>query len=193
MNNYKFFRIYDLLISTIAIILFIPLFIIIFIFCFLDSGQPIFIQKRVGENKKPFNLIKFRTMKLNTPSLASHMINKKYVTKIGRLLRMLKLDELPQLFNVLRGEMSLVGPRPCLVKQKELIKFREKYNLFSVKPGITGLAQVNSIDMSNPKKLSETEFIMVSKINQKDYFKYLFLTFFGKGIGDKINKNNLKK
>ena len=187
MNNYQFFRIYDLLISLVIISIFSPLFIVIFIFCLLDSGNPIFIQKRVGKNKKTFKLFKFRTMKIDTPSLASHMINKKHVTRFGRILRMSKLDELPQLFNVIRGEMSLVGPRPCLIIQKELIKSREQFNLFSIKPGITGLAQIKGIDMSNPEKLVQTELLMISKINQRDYFKYLFFTLFGKGIGDKIN------
>ena len=144
------------------------------------------MQKRVGKNQKSFKLIKFRTMKRDTPSIASHMISKKSITKLGTILRLLKFDELPQLINVLKGEMSLVGPRPCLIIQKELITEREKYNLFSVKPGITGLSQINGIDMSNPRKLSETDFQMISEINQINYFKYLFLTFFGKGFGDRV-------
>ncbi len=187
MNSYKFTRIYDLIISFLIIFLFSPLFILIFIICFFDSGKPIYIQKRVGKNQKSFNLIKFRTMKINTPSLASHMINKNSVTRLGRILRILKLDELPQLFNVLRGEMSLVGPRPCLFNQSELIIAREKYNLFSIKPGITGLAQIKGIDMSNPEKLAITDHSMLLRYNQINYFKFLFLTFFGKGLGDKIN------
>ena len=101
----------------------------------------------------------------------------------------MKLDELPQLINVIRGDMSLVGPRPCLLNQLELIELREKYKIFRVKPGITGLSQINGIDMSNPKKLAETDLFMISKINQKNYFKYLLLTFIGKGFGDKVRKN----
>tara|TARA_Y100000739_G_C20484789_1_gene407626 strand:+ start:285 stop:848 length:564 start_codon:yes stop_codon:yes gene_type:complete len=186
LNNSRFFRLYDLTLSIATIVLFSPLFIIIFIICCLDTGKPIFIQKRVGKNKKTFNLIKFRTMKKNTPSMASHMISKNSITKLGSILRLLKFDELPQLINVLRGEMSLVGPRPCLINQRELINLREKYNLFSVRPGITGLSQINGIDMSNPKQLSETDYLMVTQINQINYFKYLFLTFFGKGIGDRV-------
>ena len=125
-------------------------------------------------------------MKHNTPSMASHMISKNSITKVGSILRLLKFDELPQLINVLRGEMSLVGPRPCLINQKELINSREKYNLFSVRPGITGLSQIRGIDMSNPKKLSETDYLMVTQINQINYFKYLLLTFFGQGMGDRV-------
>ncbi len=187
MDSYKFIRIYDLIISIIAIIIFIPFFILIYLVCFLDSGKPIYVQKRVGKNKKTFNLLKFRTMKVSTPSIASHMINKRSVTRCGRILRFLKLDELPQLINVLRGEMSLIGPRPCLLNQHELIKEREKYKIFLVKPGITGLAQIEGIDMSNPKKLALTEKKMLLRYTQINYFKFLFLTFFGKGIGDKIN------
>ena len=85
--------------------------------------------------------------------------------------------------------MSLVGPRPCLYNQVELIKERQALDVFKACPGITGLAQINGIDMSNPQKLAETDFIMISKINQKNYFKYLFLTFFGQGFGDKVKEN----
>ena len=107
----------------------------------------------------------------------------------GKWLRLSRIDELPQLISVIKGDMSLVGPRPCLLNQLELIELREKYGLFKVKPGITGLSQINGIDMSNPQKLAKTDFIMISKINQKNYFKYLLLTFFGKGFGDKVKEN----
>ena len=162
--------------------------VLIFIVCFFESRNPIFIQKRVGINQKTFKLLKFRTMEINTPSKASHLINKNSVTKFGKIIRLLKLDELPQLLNVLNGDMSLVGPRPCLPNQIELIGLREKYKLYKVRPGITGLSQIKGIDMSNPIKLAESDYLMISKIKQIDYFKYLFLTFFGKGRGDKVRK-----
>ncbi len=187
--NTKVIEIYDIFFSSIILFFLSPLIVLILIICFFESGNPIFIQKRVGKNQKPFHLIKFRTMKVNTPSIASHLINKSSVTRFGRIIRLLKLDELPQLINVIKGDMSLVGPRPCLFNQLELIELREKYKLFKVKPGITGLSQINGIDMSNPQKLAETDFIMISNINQKNYFKYLLLTFFGKGFGDKVKKN----
>ena len=186
LKNTKFVRIYDFIISLTLLIILFPLLSLIFFICFLESGKPIFTQIRVGKNQKIFKMIKFRTMVLNTPSLSTHLINQKAVTNFGKFIRKLKLDELPQLINVINGEMSLVGPRPCLTNQKELIIEREKYNLFSVKPGITGLSQINGIDMSNPKRLSEIDHHMVSNFSQINYFKYLFLTFFGKGFGDKV-------
>lgn len=190
MQLYKLLRGYDILISTLILIGLSPLFVLIFFICFIELRNPIFVQKRVGINQKPFKLLKFRTMKLNTPSKASHLIDENSVTRFGRIIRLLKLDELPQLLNVLSGDMSLVGPRPSLFNQFELIKWREKYNLYNYKPGITGLSQINGIDMSNPKKLAESDYLMISKINQINYFKYLLLTFFGKGRGDKI-KNKI--
>ena len=177
---------YDYLFSFTLLIFIWPLFIFIYIVVFFDIGSPLFIQKRVGKNKKIFNLLKFRTMKIGTPSLASHKINSSYLSNTGKLLRKFKLDELPQLINVLKGEMSLVGPRPNLPIQKELITERDKYNLYRFKPGITGLSQINNIDMSNPKTLAESDYEMMKNINQISYFIYLFRTVIGKGNGDAI-------
>ena len=191
MINPKIINFYDIFISILILLFLSPLILVIFIICFFESGNPIFIQKRVGKNKKSFNLIKFRTMKVNTPSLASHLIHKRSVTKFGRIIRLLKLDELPQLINVINGDMSLVGPRPCLFNQFELIELREKYKVFKVKPGITGLSQIKGIDMSKPQKLAETDQMMILNMKNIDYFKYLLLTLFGKGIGDKVSKKNM--
>ena len=181
-------RAYDIILSINILILFSPLILIIFAVCYFESKKPLFIQKRVGKNQEIFYLFKFRTMRVNTPSVPSHLITKDSITKFGEIIRLLKFDELPQLINVIKGDMSLVGPRPCLFNQIELISQRNNFNVFSVKPGITGLAQIRGIDMSNPKKLAYVDSLMISNYNQINYFRYLFLTFFGKGIGDKIKK-----
>ena len=186
--NSKNIRIYDFILSLTLIIILSPLLIFLFFICLFESPKPIFIQKRVGKNQKPFNLYKFRTMKIDSPSVASHLVSQDQVTPFGTIIRLLKLDELLQLINVIKGDMSLIGPRPCLFNQNELISEREKYNLFSVKPGISGLAQIKGIDMSKPFLLAETEYYMVSNFSQIKYFKYLFLTFVGKGKGDRIQK-----
>ena len=125
-------------------------------------------------------------MSLDTASVASHLASTSSITKLGGFLRKTKLDELPQLWNVLKGEMSLVGPRPGLFNQIELTAEREKLGVFSVQPGITGLAQVSEIDMSTPKLLAETDSEMIKSLNIKSYFTYIFMTVLGKGSGDRI-------
>lgn len=114
------------------------------------SGPGIFRQVRLGENEKPFICYKFRTMVVSAPSAGTHQVSHSFITPIGKFLRRTKLDELPQIFNVFRNEMSLVGPRPCLPSQTEVIIARREAGVFAAKPGITGLAQVNGIDMSRP-------------------------------------------
>ena len=166
-----------------------PLIVLVLIIAWAELGEPIFIQNRVGKNKRPFTLLKFRTMHINTPSVASHLVSNKYVSRFGRIIRALKFDELPQLINVIKGDMSLVGPRPCLFNQIELIKQRELHNVFSVKPGITGLGQIKGIDMSEPEKLALTENFMIENFNNIRYFRYLFQTLFGKGMGDNLKRN----
>ena len=102
-------------------------------------------------------------------------------------MRRTKLDELPQLWNVLRGDMSLVGPRPNLLNQEELIRERDQRKVYSVRPGITGLAQVNEIDMSTPELLAETDARMIADMSVANYFKYILQTVSGKGSGDRVN------
>jgi len=169
-------RLLDIIFSLIGLILFFPVFILIFLIEFLNSGSPLFIQKRVGLNLKRFSLIKFRTMKIGTLSLGTHLINPSNITYFGNFLRKSKLDELPQLLNVLIGHMSLVGPRPCLPNQKRLIIERKKMGVFKVKPGITGLAQLSNINMSIPTLLAKTDLKMIKKINLYYYFYYIFKT-----------------
>jgi O-antigen biosynthesis protein WbqP len=181
-------RILDFLLSFFGLLFAFPFLIILTVIGYFDTGSPIFIQERVGRNKKPFNLIKYRTMTVGTASVASHLASSASITKFGNFLRKTKLDELPQLWNVLKGEMSLIGPRPNLFNQEELIAEREQRGVYDVLPGITGLAQVNTIDMSTPKLLAETDQKMIATLTLRDYFKYILQTATGKGSGDRVTK-----
>lgn len=178
-------RLLDFLFSVIGLVLTFPILVIVFIISYFETGSPIFIQERVGKNKKPFKLIKFRTMSVGTQSVASHLVGTATITKFGGILRKTKIDELPQLINVLKGEMSLVGPRPNLFNQEELIKVRDEYGVYDVLPGITGLAQINEIDMSTLDLLAKTDAEMIETLTLKKYFEYLILTALGKGSGDR--------
>lgn len=179
-------RVLDVLFALVGLIVGSPLLVLLTLIGFFDTGSPIFRQQRVGRFKKPFILIKFRTMERNTASVASHLASATSITPFGHFLRRTKLDELPQLWNVLKGEMSLVGPRPCLFSQKELIDERDSRNVFNARPGITGLAQLNGIDMSVPHLLAETDANMLADLTLGDYFRYLLLTVLGKGSGDRV-------
>jgi len=176
----------ELIGSLSLLIILSPLIFILAIIGFFETKSPFFIQKRVGKNRKIFSLIKFRTMKKNTSDLATHLIAKSAITRTGHFLRKSKLDELPQLINVLIGSMSLVGPRPCLPSQSELIEERDKRDIFTIRPGITGIAQINNVDMSTPKKLALYDETLVRNMSLKLYFYCLFATAFGKGQGDTI-------
>jgi O-antigen biosynthesis protein WbqP len=176
----------DFIIASLGLIAILPLIVIVTVIGFLDTGSPLFIQTRVGINKKPFKLIKFRTMALDTQSVASHLANNAAITKFGYYLRKTKIDELPQLINVLKGDMSLVGPRPNLFNQEELIFQRDLFGVYEVLPGITGLSQVHNIDMSTPTLLAETDKQMIDTINIKNYFKYILMTVTGSGSGDAV-------
>ena len=169
-------RLLDIVFSFLILILFFPLLTLIFFVGFLDNSFPIFVQKRVGLNLKNFDLLKFRTMKMGTLSAGTHLIDSSNITRFGHFLRKFKLDELPQLFNVFMGHMSLVGPRPCLPNQKRLIIERKKRKIYKVKPGITGLAQVSGINMSRPVLLAKTDLKMIKQMNLFYYFYYIFIT-----------------
>lgn len=169
-------RFNDIVISTIAIVLLFPFLIIFLIISWLDTGVPLYIQKRVGLNLKSFNLIKFRTMKIGTVTKATHLVNKSNITSIGYFFRKFKIDELPQLFNVLIGDMSIVGPRPCLTNQKKLIFERKKRGVFKVRPGVTGLAQVSGITMATPTLLAKTDLKMIKKYNLYNYYFFLYIS-----------------
>lgn len=179
-------RIFDIFLSIVGLVLALPVMLLILLLSMIDTGRPIFLQERVGRNKDSFILVKFRTMAPNTPSLATHLASSHAITPLGCFLRRAKLDELPQLWNVLRGDMSLVGPRPGLPNQPELTVVREKLGVFEVRPGITGLAQINGINMSTPELLAQTDARMIAEMSVRNYFKYIFLTVLGKGGGDRV-------
>ena len=181
-------RTFDILFSFVGLILLSPILFVIVIIGYFDTGSPIFRQERVGKGMKPFRLMKFRSMYVNAPSVATHLANANSITPFGSFLRKSKLDELPQLWNVFIGDMSLVGPRPNLFNQEELIHERDSRGVYYVRPGITGLAQINKIDMSTPQLLAETDAKMIQELNTLGYFKFIFLTVFGKGFGDRIKK-----
>lgn len=146
----KIKRFLDFLISVIGIVILSPLFLVIILLIKLDSRGPVlFKQRRVGINKKEFNILKFRTMKIDTPKdMPTHLLDNpdEYITKIGGFLRKTSLDELPQIINIIKGEMSIIGPRPALWNQFDLIEERDKYGANDVVPGLTGWAQINGRD-----------------------------------------------
>lgn len=190
-NIVKWQRPLDITLSATGLIAISPLLIATTIVGYFDTGSPLFIQERVGKHKKPFKLFKFRTMTLDTASVASHLVNNSSITKLGRILRKTKLDELPQLINVLKGEMSLVGPRPNLYNQYELIEARDNESVYDVLPGITGLAQLSGIDMSTPELLAKVDKEMIDSLTVKKYFDYIIRTALGKGSGDAVKASTV--
>jgi O-antigen biosynthesis protein WbqP len=181
-------RFWDIIFSATGLLLLLPLLLLVMILGWFDTRSPLFRQERVGRLQRTFVLLKFRTMRPDTASVATHLADASAITPLGRFLRRTKLDELPQLWNVLKGEMSLVGPRPCLFNQEELIQERAIRNVFDARPGITGLAQIRGIDMSTPIMLAETDAKMLKTINGVNYFRYIILTILGRGSGDRVRQ-----
>ena len=169
-------RCFDLVFSLIGLIFLSPLLIFIFCVGLFDNGSPIFVQKRVGYNLKPFFLIKFRTMPLGVRSAGTHLIKNVKFSLFSSFLRRTKIDEIPQLLNVIIGDMSMVGPRPCLSNQRKLISERKKRGVFKVRPGITGLAPINDIDMKTPTLLAKTDQKMIKDMSLYNYFYFIFKT-----------------
>ena len=183
-------RLFDLIFSIFGLLFGFPLFLILLIMGWFDTGSPLFRQVRVGKHQKPFTLVKFRTMKPGTASVATHLADVSAITPFGHFLRRTKLDELPQLWNVIKGDMSLVGPRPCLPTQQELIQARAQRGVFTIRPGITGLAQIQNIDMSTPEQLAITDAKMIKILTLPTYFSYIIQTVLGKGSGDKVRSSS---
>lgn len=151
-------RLFDLLLALVLLVPTVLVMIVVVPLIRLESAGPaLFRQTRVGRNEQPFTLVKFRTMRIDTGDKPSHEVGRTSMTRLGPLLRKTKIDELPQVFSVLAGTMSFVGPRPCLPSQTELIEARRAQDAFSVAPGITGLAQIQGIDMSEPQRLAQVD------------------------------------
>jgi len=181
-------RLLDIFFALVGLVLGFPLLLAVYVVGLFDTGAPLFRQERVGRHQKPFTLVKFRTMRVGTASVASHLADAQAITPMGQFLRRTKLDELPQLWNVLWGDMSLVGPRPGLFNQKELLQARTAKGVYAARPGITGLAQVSGIDMSTPELLAETDARMLASLTVGAYFKYIVQTVLGSGQGDAVRK-----
>lgn len=181
-------RAFDVFLALLGLVLGAPLLLALFVAGLFDTGAPLFRQTRVGRHQQPFTLLKFRSMRPDTASVATHLADAAALTRWGAFLRRTKLDELPQLWNVLKGEMSLVGPRPCLFNQHELIAERAQRGVFAARPGITGLAQIQGIDMSQPRLLAETDARMLQDLGLAAYFTYIIKTVTGAGRGDRIRQ-----
>lgn len=181
-------RLLDIVFSLMGLVLGFPVLLLVYVVGLFDTGAPLFRQERVGRYQKPFTLVKFRTMRVGTASVASHLADAQAITPMGRFLRRTKLDELPQLWNVLQGEMSLVGPRPGLFNQQELLHARQAHGVFEARPGITGLAQVSGIDMSTPELLAQTDARMLQTLSVRAYFSYILQTVLGRGRGDAVGR-----
>jgi O-antigen biosynthesis protein WbqP len=178
-------RAFDFLVSALGLIVLMPVMLVIAYFISRSSpGGVLFAQSRVGRSEKLFRCYKFRTMAQGAPIAGSHEVAESWITTTGRRLRSAKLDELPQLFNVLRGDMSLVGPRPCLPNQIEVIAARRAHNVFRIRPGITGPAQLASIDMSTPEKLAQADSRYIESRSFIGDLRIIAATVLGGGSGD---------
>lgn len=173
-------RIIDFVLSLLGIIVLSPLFLIFAIIIKIESIGPVFFkQKRVGKNKEYFNILKFRSMRTDTPKdMPTHMLKNAdaYITKFGNFMRKTSLDELPQLINILKGDMSIVGPRPALWNQYDLIEERDKYNANDIRPGLTGWAQINGRDELPIKVKAKYDGEYVKKVSFLFDLKIFFLT-----------------
>ena len=186
--SFKIFKkVLDLSFVITVILFFWWAFIILWLAIRLSSrGAAIFAQQRIGKNGLLFKCYKFRTMDIGTENVGTHEVNKNSITSVGKFLRSSKLDELPQIINIIRGELSLVGPRPGLPNQTELFEARKLRDVYKVLPGITGLSQINNIDMSTPNKLAEWDNRYISLRSIPLEIKIIILTFFGRGSGDNV-------
>jgi O-antigen biosynthesis protein WbqP len=181
-------RFFDVVFAVAGLLIGSPLLGLLWVLVWIENRSPIFRQVRLGRHQQPFTLVKFRTMRLETDNVPTHMVPASSVTPLGHFLRRTKLDELPQLWNVLLGDMSLVGPRPGLPSQTALTAARARVGVFEARPGITGLAQLQGIDMSTPEMLAEVDARMLSELRLANYVRYIVSTILGGGRGDRVNR-----
>jgi O-antigen biosynthesis protein WbqP len=180
-------RALDLTLAALLTPVLLPVAGIIAVAITVDSGGPaLFRQKRVGRNGAPFTIYKFRTMQRNTADAPSHLSSRAQLTRLGPLLRRAKLDEIPQLINIFRGDMSFVGPRPCLTSQTELIEARTRLGVSGLKPGITGPGQIAGLDMSAPEELARADAGYVARWSIWRDLALMWHTGVGRGSGDAI-------
>lgn len=182
----------EIFLAAIGLLVLWPVIAVAMVITRLDSpGPAILKQTRVGRHRRAFTIYKLRTMRHGTRAAATHEVGAAALTRFGRLARRFKLDELPQLINVVRGDMSLVGPRPSLPSQTELVEARQILGVLTVRPGITGLAQVQRIDMSDPQRLAQIDAQYVRSRTLAGDFKLLLATLLGSGLGvDHVVKHN---
>lgn len=187
-------RSFDLIVATAGLIVLTPVIALLLVLVRLDSPGPgLFRQTRVGREEEPFTCYKLRTMKTGTAHAATHEVGASAVTRLGRVLRRTKLDELPQLWNIVRGQMSFVGPRPCLPTQHELIEERRKHGVFALRPGITGVAQVAGVDMSDPVRLAALDATYAGSQGLGTDIGLIARTFLGAGQGDRVDTQEATK
>jgi O-antigen biosynthesis protein WbqP len=180
-------RVFDVVIAMVALPLAFPFILACAVVVRLSSpGPAILRQQRVGRHERSFTCLKLRTMYTNTPHVPTHETGNAAVTPIGQILRRLKLDELPQLFNIIKGDMSFVGPRPCLPTQTALIQARRRYGLQAIRPGITGVAQVRGVDMSDPERLAALDATYLENMSLGADLRLIVATALGAGRGDRV-------
>ena len=188
-------RVFDFLMSFISIIVFSPIILIISLLIKLTSKGPVFFkQRRIGKNNEEFNILKFRTMRVDTPNVATHLLKDPsvFITPLGKFLRKTSLDELPQLINILKGEMSIVGPRPALYNQYDLIDMRTEVGVHKLVPGLTGWAQVNGRD-----EISLEEKVALDKeyMNMQSFWmdiKIIFMSAFKVAKSEGVSEGSTK-
>jgi O-antigen biosynthesis protein WbqP len=180
-------RAFDIVLAAVALVVAAPLILAAAVLIRLTSpGPAIFRQTRVGLNEKPFTCLKLRTMYCGTGNVPTHEVGVSSITPVGRFLRRFKFDELPQLWNVLAGSMSFVGPRPCLPSQTALIAARRAYRIYKLRPGITGVAQVAGVDMSDPEKLAALDAAYLRDMSLAADIRLILATALGSGQGDRV-------